>query len=77
MACSIYGALGWNLCGSHSVWAGRVCGVRSVCRVYGALELDPCGVYSVSSIYGALGLNVSCGVYCVFIVNGVLGMDAC
>ena len=36
-----------------------------------------CGVYSVSSVYGALGLNVSCGVYCVFIVNGVLGMDAC
>ena len=33
--------------------------------------------HSVSSVYGALGMNVSCGVYCVFVVIGVLGMGAC
>ena len=34
--------------------------------INGTLWRDTCGVYNVSSVYGALGLNVSCGVYCVF-----------
>ena len=68
VACSVYGAFGWDPCGVHNVCSdykafGLVvfCGIKSVCSVYGTLGWDPRGVYSVSSVYGALRLDV-CGV---------------
>ena len=51
VACSVYGAFGWDPCGVHNVCSDH--------KAFGLVVF--CGVYSVSSIYGALGLDV-CGV---------------
>ena len=37
------------------------------------MRRDPCGVYTVSSVYGALGLNVSCGVTMFLLLTECLG----
>ena len=90
VACSVYGALGWDPCSVYSVsnffighWGWTFVALFSVCSVYGACRLV-CLLYLfflcvwrgvACSVYGALGWG-ACGVHSVCSVYEAFGLVA-